>query len=62
MWRRYLLAASVLLAVVAGAGLVGTWTLRDTALERVMLPPGRAMIYAALLGGLRLSSLGCATS
>jgi 4-amino-4-deoxy-L-arabinose transferase-like glycosyltransferase len=54
MWRRYLLSASVLLAVVAGAGLVGTWALRGTALERVMLSPGRAVVYAALLAAFAL--------
>jgi len=51
MWRRYLLAASILLALVAGAGFVGTWMLRGTALERVMLSPGRAAIYALVLTG-----------
>jgi 4-amino-4-deoxy-L-arabinose transferase-like glycosyltransferase len=54
MWRRYLLAASVLLGLVAAAGLVGTWVLRGTALERVMLPPGRAAAYAMLLMGFAL--------
>ena len=54
MWRRYLLAASVLIALVAGLGLLGTWQLRGTALERVMLPPGRAVIYALLLLGFAL--------
>jgi 4-amino-4-deoxy-L-arabinose transferase-like glycosyltransferase len=49
MWRRYLVAASILLAVVAAAGVAGWWVLRGTALERVTLPPARALLYAALL-------------
>ena len=51
MWRRYLLAASVLLCLVAVGGLAGTWLLRGTALERLLLPSGRATVYALLLIG-----------
>ena len=52
MWRRYLLAASILLALVAVAGVVGAWALNGTALARVTLPPGRAAAYAMVLIGI----------
>ena len=63
MWRRYLLAASVLLAVVAGAGLVGTWALTQTP-HRTGDAAARPRhdLCGAARSVSRLSSLGCATS
>jgi hypothetical protein len=49
MWRRYLLAASVMLAALGVGGIVGAWALRGTALERIMLPPVTAAAYAVVL-------------
>ena len=49
MWRRYLLAASVFLVFLAVAGVVGAQVVRGTALERVTLPPDRAVMFALVL-------------
>jgi hypothetical protein len=54
MWRRYLLAASILLALLAVASVAGSWALNGTALARVTLPPGRAAAYAVVLLGVSL--------
>jgi 4-amino-4-deoxy-L-arabinose transferase-like glycosyltransferase len=54
MWRRYLLAASVLLMLLAAGGVAGAWALDGTALERVTLPPGRAAAYAVVLAALAI--------
>jgi 4-amino-4-deoxy-L-arabinose transferase-like glycosyltransferase len=55
MWRRYMLGVSVLVAIVAVAGVAGTWVLHGTSLERVTLPAGHALVYAVILVGFTLA-------
>jgi 4-amino-4-deoxy-L-arabinose transferase-like glycosyltransferase len=52
MWRRYRLAAGVLLGGVAIAGVVAAWVFRGTPIERMTLSPGRAALYAIPMIGL----------